>query len=275
MNNKTILITGATDGIGKQTALKLARMGHHILVHGRSAERAENVVREIQHTIGNTRVDPLVADLARLDDVSNLASQVRQKYDHLDVLINNAGVFMHERVLTPDGHESTFAINHLAHFLLTNLLLDLIRASAPARVITVASGTHRSGRLEWDNLQGERHYDGYEAYSRSKLANVLFAYELAGRLEGSRVTSSALHPGVIRTKLLNAGWGGGGSNLAQGAETTVYTATSPELENVTGRYFDNRRETASSSVTHDKKLQRELWNVSARLVGLQVASDSA
>lgn len=263
-----ILITGATDGIGKQTALELAGAGHHILVHGRSAARVENVVREVQRTSKNARIDGLVADFASLDDVTRLAAQVRQKYERLDILINNAGVFMKQRALTPDGYETTFAVNHLAHFLLTNLLLDLIRSSAPARIVTVSSGTHRSGQIEWDNLQGERHYSGYEAYARSKLANVLFAYELARRLQGTRVTSNALHPGVIRTKLLHAGWSGGGDNLSRGAETIVYAATAPELADVTGRFFDNRRETASSSASHDKALQRELWRVSAQLVGL-------
>lgn len=267
-----ILITGATDGIGKQTALELARMGHNVLIHGRSAARVENVIQEVQRTSKNPRIDGLVADFTSLDAVSGLAAQVRKRYDRLDILINNAGVFMKERVLTPDGHETTFAVNHLAHFLLTNLLLDLIRASAPARIITVSSGTHRSGQIAWDNLQGERDYSGYEAYARSKLANVLFAYELARRLQGTRVTSNALHPGVIRTKLLNAGWGGGGDNLSRGAETIVYAATAPELETVTGRFFDNRRETASSPAARDEKLQRELWQVSAQLVGLETRS---
>jgi NAD(P)-dependent dehydrogenase (short-subunit alcohol dehydrogenase family) len=266
-DSKTILITGATDGIWKQTALELAHMGHHIIVHGRSAQRTDNVVQEIQRTTKNPRIDSLIADFTSLDDVSKLAAKVQQKYDRLDILINNAGVYMTQRVLTPDGYETTFAVNHLAHFLLTNLLLDLIKANAPARIITVSSGTHRSGQIQWDNLQGEKHYSGYDAYSRSKLANVLFAYELASRSQGSRVTSNALHPGVIHTKLLKAGWGGGGDNLARGAETIVYAATAPELEGVTGRYFDNRRETESSSATHDKMLRRELWNVSARLVG--------
>lgn len=266
---KTILITGATDGIGKVSALELAAQGHHILVHGRNPTRGEQVVQEIQHTTKNPQVEFVLADFGSLAQVRHLAAQIQQKYQRLDLLINNAGVFLPKRTVTADGLEMTFAVNHLAHFLLTNLLLDQLKQSAPARIVHVSSGTHRSGHIEWDNLQGEKQYGGYDAYSRSKLANVLFCYALADRLEGARVTSNVLHPGVIATKLLHAGWGrGGGNDLGRGAETVVYVATAPELENVTGRYFDNRRMSESSMVTHDKQLQSEFWNVSARLVNL-------
>lgn len=268
MTPKTILITGATDGIGRQTALELARMGHHILVHGRSETRGKQVVKEIQQASKNPNVELVLADFASLDAVRKLAAHVNATYPRLDILINNAGMFAGERTLTTDGLETTFAVNHLAPFLLTNLLLDRIKDSAPARIVHVSSGTHHSGQIEWDNLQGEKHYSGYEAYSRSKLANVLFAYALAERLGGTNVTSNALHPGVIGTKLLRTGWGGSGNDLARGAETSVYVATAPELEHVTGRYFDNKRETASSTASHDKKLQAQLWQVSAQLVGL-------
>jgi NAD(P)-dependent dehydrogenase (short-subunit alcohol dehydrogenase family) len=268
LNPKTILITGATDGIGKASALELARQGHRILIHGRDAARGQKVVQEIRHATRNTQIELLLADFSSLDAVRKLAAQIKERYSRLDILINNAGVFMRHRALTRDGFEMTFAVNHLAPFLLTNLLLDRITASAPARIVHVSSGTHRSGKIEWDNLLGERHYDGYDAYARSKLANVLFAYALADRLQGTQVTSNALHPGVIRTKLLHAGWGGGGSDLARGAETIVYAATAPEMENVTGRYFDNKRETASSDRSHDKQLQLDLWDASARWVEL-------
>ncbi len=268
-NPKTILITGATDGIGKQAAFELARRGHHVIVHGRNAARAKSVVEEIQHTTKNPNVAFALADFASLAEVRNLAAQLQENYPRLNVLINNAGIFTKQRTLTRDGFETTFQVNYLAHFLLTNLVLEKIKQSAPARLVHVSSGTHRSGQIEWDNLQGEKHSGGYEAYSRSKLANVLFAYELAERLQGTGVTSNALHPGVIGTKLMYAGWGSGGSDdLARGAETIVHAATAPELENVTGRYFDNQRETKSSPTSHDKNLQRELWEVSARLAGL-------
>jgi NAD(P)-dependent dehydrogenase (short-subunit alcohol dehydrogenase family) len=265
---KTILITGATDGIGLASAVELARPGHHILVHGRNPARGQQAVQEISRATGNSRVELLLADLTSLAAVRALAAQVTSKYPRLDILINNAGVFMPRRTLTSDGFEVTFAVNHLAHFLLTNLLLDLLKASAPARIIHVSSGTHRSGRVEWDNLMGERRYDGYAAYANSKLANVLFAYALADRLRATRVTSNALHPGVIATKLLRAGWGGGGRELSRGAETVVYAATAPELETVTGRYFSDGRQAASSAASHDQELERKLWETSAALVGL-------
>lgn len=265
---KTILVTGATDGIGKQAAHELAAQGHLVLVHGRNAARGKQVVQEIERATKNSQVEFVGADFAELEQVRQLAAHVQKNYARLDILINNAGVFMPQRTLTPDGLEMTFAVNHLAHFWLTNLLLEKIIQSAPARIVHVSSGTHRSGSIAWDNLQGEKQYSGYDAYARSKLANVLFAYALAERLQGTRVTSNALHPGVIRTKLLHAGWGGGGSDLARGAETIVYCATATALENVTGRFFDNQRETASSPASHDKKLQDKLWDMSAQLVGL-------
>jgi NAD(P)-dependent dehydrogenase (short-subunit alcohol dehydrogenase family) len=270
LNPQTILITGGTDGIGKQSALELAQQGHHILVHGRNPARGQQVVQEIQRVTNNPRVEFVLADLASLDAVRQLSAQIRTNYPRLDILINNAGVFMPQRTLTADNLETTFQVNHLAHFLLTNLLLDLLIAGAPARILHVSSGLHRSGRIEWDNLQGEKHYNGNDAYARSKLANVLFAYALADRLQNTGVTSNALHPGVIRTKLLRMGWGGGGNDLAHAADTVVYTATAPELEHVTGRYFDNRRESASSAASHDQNLQKSLWEASMQLVGLEM-----
>lgn len=268
MNRKTILITGATDGIGKQAAFELAHMGHAVLVHGRDETRAQRAVAEIQRAAKNPNVDYVLADFASLADVRTLARHVSDNFPRLDILVNNAGVFMQTRVLARDGYEMTFQVNHLAHFLLTNLLLDTLQQNAPARILHVSSGVHRSGKIEWDNLHGEKKYSGYEAYASSKLANVLFAYALAEKLRAVRVTSNALHPGVIRTKLLRAGWGGGGNEVARGAETIVYCATAPELENVTGRYFDNRRQAESSAASHNKGLQRELWETSARLTGL-------
>lgn len=268
LNPKIVLITGATDGIGRETAFKLAQRGHHVLVHGRNETRAQQVVAEIQRAAKNPNVEFVIADFATPDAVRELARNVQEKFLRLDILINNAGVFMPSRALTRDGFETTFQVNHLAHFLLTNLLLENIKASAPARIVHVSSGTHRSGKIAWDNLQGEKQYSGYDAYANSKLANVLFAYALAETLRDARVTSNALHPGVIATKLLRAGWNSGGNELARGAETIVYCATAPELENVTGRYFDSQRETASSPLAHDKNLQRELWDASARLVNL-------
>lgn len=268
MKNKIVLVTGATDGIGQQTAIELAQMGAQVLVHGRSAERCEKVVAEIQRASGTA--EAAVADFASLKQVRALAEAVKKNHPRLDVLINNAGAFLRDarRHLTVDGYETTFQVNHLAHFLLTGLLLDLLKASAPARIITVSSGLHSSGRIAWDNLQGEKEFDGYSAYNHSKLANVLFTYALAERLQGTGVTANCLNPGVIATKMLRTGWGGGGRSWHAGAATSVYLATSPEVENVTGRYFTESRETPSSRASHDQELQAELWKVSEVLVGL-------
>ncbi len=266
---KTILITGATDGIGFQTALEIARRGHHVLVHGRHFARTEQAARKILLQNTNARVEPVSADFASLTQVRQLAHDVSTKHDRLDVLINNAGVYMARRVLTEDGFETTLQVNHLVHFMLTNLLLDLIKQSAPSRIINVSSGAHTSGRIEFDNLQGERGYDGYRAYAASKLANLLFTYELTERLRGTRVTANCLHPGVIETKLLRAGFNGGGAKPERGAETPVYLALAPEVENVTGKYFVNTRAADSSPASRDKKLRTHFWQVSEELVGAE------
>jgi NAD(P)-dependent dehydrogenase (short-subunit alcohol dehydrogenase family) len=268
VKDRVVLVTGSTDGIGKHTALELARRGATVLVHGRDAARGAAVRAEIQQASGNPRVELLVADLSSMRQVRDLAAQVKARHDRLHVLINNAGVFMRKRRLTADGFETTFAVNHLAHFLLTHLLLDTIAASAPARIITVSSGTHHSGRIDFDNLQSERHFDGYDAYAASKLANVLFSNELADRLAGTRVTSNSLHPGVIRTKLLRAGFGASGGDLEEGAATSVYLASAPEVEHVTGKYFVRKRETPASSTARDKQLMQALWRASEELLGL-------
>lgn len=268
MKDKTVLVTGSTDGIGKQTALELAQQGAQVIVHGRSVERARAACDDIRRATKNDRVGYVAADLASLADVRALAQHVLTAYDRLDVLINNAGVFMQQRHLSPDGYELSLAVNHLAPFLLTNLLLERLTASAPARVITVSSVAHQRGRMDFDNLNSEKNFGGYAAYAMSKLANVLFAYELAERVKQVNITSNALHPGVITTKLLAQGFNTTGSSLAEGAATSVYLATSPEVEGVTGRYFDKCRAVASSPASHDRALQQRLWSVSEYLTGL-------
>jgi len=264
MNDKTILITGSTDGIGKQTALELAEMGATVLLHGRNSGRAAKVLKEIKKATGNDRIEVLIADLASLTQVRNLAEQVRKKHDRLDVLINNAGVYETRHGISEDGFEMTFAVNHLAPFLLTLLLLDLIKNSAPSRIINVSSQVHASS-IDLDNLQAEKHYSAYEAYSLSKLCNVLFTYELAERLKGTGITVNCLHPGVIDTKLLKAGWGMGGSPVTQGAKTSVYLATAPELSTVNGKYFVNMKPTKSSRISYDAETRKRLWRISERL----------
>ncbi len=267
MSTPTSLITGATDGIGRRAALELARRGAQVLVHGRDPARGQAVLDEIRAAGGTAEY--FNADLAELAQVRALAAEVQARTDRLDVLVANAGVFMPERRLSADGHEMTFAVNHLAHFLLINLLRDLLHRSAPARVVVVASRVHHSGRLAWDDLNAARSFDGYAAYANSKLANVLFTYALAEQLTGTGVTANCLHPGVIGTKLLRAGWGGGGQGLAAGAAALVHAASAPELAAVTGRYFEDQREQTSSRASRDADQQAELWRVSAQLTGLE------
>lgn len=269
MKGKTVLITGSTDGIGKQTALQLARMGANVLIHGRNHEKGKAVQKEISKLSGNNDLELFIADLSSQSQVRGLASEVQERHDRLHVLINNAGMFQKERWLTEDGIEMTFAVNYLAPFLLTNLLLNLLKESAPSRIINVASIAHESAIINWDNLQGERYYDGYDAYALSKLCIVLFTYALAERLNGKGVTTNCLHPGVIRTKLLREGFGDyPGDTPEKGARTSVYLASSPEMKGVSGKYFENQRPARSSTISYDKVLQERLWKISEKLTGL-------
>jgi retinol dehydrogenase 14 len=268
MRDKTILITGSTDGIGRQAALEIAALGATVLVHGRDAQRGKYVVEEIRTATGNKNVGLLIADFSSMAEVRRMAAEVQQRCGALHVLVNNAGVFMNERRLTEDGFEMTFTVNHLAPFLLTNLLLGLLQKSSPARIITVSSVAHTRGKLDFENLHGEKHFGGYSAYALSKLANVLFTYELSGMLAGTGITSNCLHPGVIGTKLLRTGFNITGASTADGAGTLIYLATSPEVMGVTGKYFQEKTETPSSPITHDPALRKKLWELSARLTGL-------
>ncbi len=267
MKNKTVLITGSTDGIGRQTALDLANMGASVLLHGRDPDRAERILQEIKKETGNDRIEIFIADLASLKQVRKFADEVQQRYDRLDVLINNAGVYETTRKITQDGFEMTFAVNHLAPFLLTWLLLDLLRKNTNSRIINVSSVTHASA-IDFENLHGEKHYSGYDAYSLSKLCNILFTYELADRLKHDGIKVNCLHPGVIGTKLLKAGWGMGGSPVTEGSKTPVYLATAPELDSVTGKYFKNRKQKKSSRISYDAETQKKLWQISEQLTGI-------
>jgi NAD(P)-dependent dehydrogenase (short-subunit alcohol dehydrogenase family) len=277
MTGKTVLVTGGTSGIGRATAEGLAAMGARVAIVGRDTGRAENVAQEIR-AAGSTPVDVFVADLSSQSEIRRLAVEVLQTYRRIDVLVNNVGGFWNTRHVTADGLEHTFALNHLAPFLLTNLLLDRLKQSAPARVITVASQAHFAGRIDFDDLQGERSYSGERAYNQSKLANVLFTYELARRLEATAVTANALHPGVVRTSF-GAEDPAGIQRLfvplmrvfmrapAQGAATSVHLASSPDVEQESGVYFVNSKPKRSSERSHDMTVAARLWQVSSDLVG--------
>jgi len=276
MQGKICLITGGTNGIGKSTAQELARMGATVVIVGRDAQKTSQVVEEIRAASGNTTVDSLLADLSSPQEVRRLANAFKSKYSHLHVLLNNAGAVFMQRQLSVDGIEITFALNHLASFLLTNLLLDTIKASAPARIINVSSDAHTSGKIEFDNLQGERDYSP-KAYDNSKLANILFTMELARRLEGSGVTVNALHPGFVSTgfgknnpgflmKIIRAVVPLLARSPEKGAETSIYLASSPEVQSITGKYFVDCKVTQPAPQASDMVVARKLWDVSSEMV---------
>ena len=278
---RTVLVTGATGGIGRATAMGLAAMGANLAITGRDRARTEGAAREIR-AAGGRQVDLFVADLSSQSEVRRLANEMLQTYPRVDVLVNNVGGYWNTRHVTADGLEHTFALNHLAPFLLTNLLLDRLKQSARARVVTVASNAHATGQIDFDDLQGERSYSGSRAYNQSKLANILFTYELARRLQASAVTANALHPGVVNTSF-GAEDPGGVQRLiipfarpfmktpSQGAATSIHLASAPDLELVTGRYFANSKPKRSSKRSYDEAAAARLWQVSADLVGLTAA----
>ena len=279
MTGKTVLITGATSGIGRAAAIALATIGARVGITGRDRSRAEAAAAEIARASGNPAVDVFVADMSSQSEVRRLADEVLTTYPRLDVLLNNVGGFWAHRHVTADGLEHTLAVNHLAPFLLTSLLLERLIASAPARVVTVSSAAQSMGKIDFDDLMGERRYSGQRAYNQSKLANVMFTYELARRLEETGVTATALHPGVTRT-----GFGADDPNLmmtpiiavlrpfmkspTRGAKTAVFLASSPEVDGVTGRYFADRKARKSQDSSYDAATTAQLWDVSAELVGL-------
>ncbi len=281
MTGKTVLITGGTGGIGRAAAIGLASMGARVGISGRDRVRAEQAAAAIARESANPAVDVFVADMSSQTEVWRLAGEVLSAYPRLDVLLNNVGGFWAHRHVTADGLEHTFALNHLVPFLLTSLLLERLTASAPARVVNVSSGAQAQGSIDFDGLMGERKYSGQRAYSQSKLANVMFTYELARRLGGTGVTATVVHPGVTRTA-----FGAEDSAPAmapiiailrpfmrspeRGADTAVYVASSPEAEGVTGRYFANRKAKNSHKSSYDTATTARLWRVSADLVGLPV-----
>jgi NAD(P)-dependent dehydrogenase (short-subunit alcohol dehydrogenase family) len=281
MSGKVVLITGGTSGIGKATANALAAMGARVVVIGRDEERGERAVEEIRRGTGG-EVSLMLADLAVQADIRRLAEEFRERHDGLDVLINNAGLVQSKRIETPDGIETQLAINHLASFLLTNLLLDLLKASAPSRIVTVSSDAHRWAKLDLDDLQSRKRYRGMQVYGTTKLANILFTRELAERLEDTGVTANAMHPGGVNTNFGNNQRGPMSllfrafkpfmRTPEQGADTLIYLASSPEVEGMTGKYLADRKVKVASDATYDEILQKKLWEASEELTGLKVTA---
>ncbi|HKS39792.1 MAG TPA: SDR family oxidoreductase [Blastocatellia bacterium] len=275
MTGKVAMVTGANSGIGLVTAHELADRGATVVIVCRDRERGEAALTEIKARSGNNAVELMLCDLASQKSIREFAEEFKRTHDRLDVLVNNAGVYIRNRTLVEGNLETTFAVNHLAYFLLTNLLLDVITRSASARIVNVASGAHTYGRIDFDNLQGEKNYNGVRAYANSKLANILFTYELARRLASTRVTANCLHPGAVATSIFRA--------LPKfveaiiklvtlspekGAETSIYLASSPDVDGVTGKYFTKKTETRSSPESYNEDTARKLWTVSAQLTGL-------
>lgn len=286
MQGKICLITGGTNGIGKATAKALARMGATVVIVGRDAQKTYRVVEEIRSTSGNKNVDSLIADLSSQQDVRRIADEFKSKYQHLHVLLNNAGGTFATRQLSIDGIEMTFALNHLAYFLLSNLLLEKMKASAPARIINVSSDAHSTSKIEFDNLQGERSFSSFEPYGNSKLANILFTIELARQLEGTGVTVNALHPG-----LTNTGFGKNNPGVLmkimavlipliarspeKGAQTSIYLASSPAVQGLSGKYFVDSKEAQPALQAADGNVAKQLWNVSSAMVHLVDSTPAA
>ena len=280
MAGKIVLITGGTGGIGKATAIGLATLGARVGITGRGLARAEQAAADIGAASGNPAVDAFAADMTSQAEVRRLAAAVLGAYPRLDVLVNNVGGFWAHRHLTADGLERTFALNHLAPFLLTNLLLGRLKTSAPARIVTVSSHVQAEGRIEFDDLQSARNFSARRAYSQSKLANVMFTNELARRLEGSGVTATSLHPGVVRTNFgaEDQAWFFAVISRvvrpllktpAQGAQTPIYLASSPDVDGVTGQFFASRKPKAANKVAYNTEVIARLWQVSADLVGMR------
>lgn len=277
MNGKTAVVTGATNGIGEVTALELARMGARVIGVGRNPAKCAESAERIHRETGNPQVEYLVADLSLRAQTRQLAAQVLQKVDKLDVLVNNAGAYFAQRQETAEGIEMTWALNHLGYFLLTNLLLDALKASPAGRVVNVSSDAHRMAAIRFDDVQFRRGYSGFPVYGHSKLANVMFTYELARRLDGTSVTANALHPGFVATgfgtnngKLMQLGMRVvaklGARTPQQGAQTSIYLAASPDVQGVTGKYFTDMRVVESNRASYDTAAAARLWALSAEMV---------
>ncbi len=260
---KIIFITGSTDGIGKKTAIESAKKGAFVIIHGKTQERALKTVNDIKRETGTNDIDYVVADFTDLSSILNLHKKL--KLEKVDILINNACTFQHSFKKTFDGFEYTFQICYLAHFILTDQLFPLIQKAENGRIINVSSMVH-AHTLDLDFIKDAEKYDGYKAYEVSKLANVLFTYELAERIKNTNITVNCLHPGVISTKLLHNGWGIGGADVSVGADNLLFLAFSDKIKNVSGKYFANKKAVPSSPITYDKKIRTDFWKYTEKIL---------
>jgi NAD(P)-dependent dehydrogenase (short-subunit alcohol dehydrogenase family) len=278
MKGKVILITGGTDGIGKEAAKQLSMMGGKVVIVGRNLEKTEKVISELRSVTGNEDVSFLLADLSSQSDIRHLAQNFRDNFGRLDVLVNNAGSVFLRRRLSVDGIEMTFALNHLAYFLLTNLLLDILKASAPSRIVNTSSGSHLRGKINFSDVNLTHGYFIQRSYGQSKLANVMFTNELASRLEGTGITANSFHPGFVKTNMgvqynMIVRWlkpliFRTGISVEEGAETLVYLASSSEVDGISGKYYFRLKPRKINPLAHDKEGQKQLWEISEGMVGL-------
>ena len=263
LKNKIVLLTGSTDGIGKQTAYKLAQNGAGLLMHGKDIKKGKRVRDEIIRKTQNKNVYYFNADFTSFSEIEKLSNEIHNQFLHIDVMINNAGIYENKKKILENGIEKNFMVNHLAGFLLTLKLLDLLKKSSEARIINVSSMIH-AGDIDFENLNAEKHYSGNYAYSLTKLCNILFTYELSDILQNENITVNALHPGVINTKLLQAGWGAMGSSTDEGAERIFYLANSEEVKNISGKYFMKNKSVKSSEISYNKTIRKKLWDISMK-----------
>lgn len=279
MKNKICMVTGATSGMGLITAEALAHKGARVIVVGRNPEKCEQTVKQIKNKTGNSQLDFIIADLSSQEEIRKLAKDFKSKYSELHVLVNNAGGFFIDRQISADDIEMTFALDHLSYFLLTNLLLDVLKNSAPSRIVNVSSAEHLRVKFDPNKLQGEKIYNGWSSYCQSKLANILFTYELSRRLSGTGVTVNVLHPGFVKTNI-----GKNNGILAkflvpvmhlkaitpeEGAKTCIHLASSYDVNRISGKYFDKMKIAKSSPDSYNLKNAKQLWEISEKLTELR------
>ncbi len=278
--NSVVIVTGANSGMGKATSVGLAKTGATVVMLCRNKAKGEKAVHEVRDLSVNSSVELMLCDLGSRKSIEDFCTEFKKKYQRLDVLVNNAGVILLDRQQTFDGYELQFGVNHLGHFLLTNRLIDLMLTSAPARIINVSSGAHKTGKIHFDDVNLKKNYNVWRAYAQSKLANVLFTYELSERLKGTEVTANCLHPGAVATAMgidRNTGFGTFITSMLKpffqtpedGAQTAIYLATSHEMDGVTGKYFYRKSPIPSSKRSYDKDLARKLWELSEKMMGLK------
>ncbi|MEN8124505.1 MAG: SDR family NAD(P)-dependent oxidoreductase [Bacteroidota bacterium] len=268
LSNKTILLTGSTDGIGKKAAFMLAKSDAILLMHGKNIEKGRKIRNEIIEKTKNTNVFYFNSDFSSFDEIDKLSDDIHKQFSHIDILVNNAGIYESEKIILNNGVEKNFMVNHLAGFTLTIKLLDLLNKSQNARIINVSSMIH-ANNIDFENLNAEKFYSGDNAYSFSKLCNILFTYELSDILKDENITVNTLHPGVIDTKLLRAGWGVIGSSVNEGANRILYLARSKGLKNVSGRYFINDKAVKSADISYDLAIRKKLWDISLKYANLK------